>query len=66
MQTWIMASLLYACQRSAVLVEMTVCYKTNFLDAHRRMRKESKYEDLVEAGLNNGFNMRSITLEVGS
>ena len=51
-------------QKSAVLVELTVCYETNFEDAHRR--KVNKYEDLVEAGRRNGFDTSTVTLEVGS
>ena len=41
-------------QKSAILVELTLCYETNFEDAHRR--KANKYEDLVEAGRSNGFD----------
>ena len=50
-------------QKSAIL-ELTVCYETNFEDAHRR--KANKYEDLVEAGRSNGFDTSTVTLEVGS
>ena len=51
-------------QKSAVLVELTVCYETNFEDAHRR--KANKYEDLVETGRRNGYDTSTVTLEVGS
>ena len=51
-------------QKSAILVELTVCYETHFEDAHRR--KANKYEDLVEAGRSNGFDTSTVTLEVGS
>ena len=51
-------------QKSAILVELTVCYETDFEDAHRR--KANKYEDLVEAGRSNGFDTSTVTLEVGS
>ena len=51
-------------QKSAILVELTVCYETNFEDAHRR--KANKYKDLVEAGRGNSFDRSTVTLEVGS
>ena len=51
-------------QKSAVLVELTVCYETNFEDAHRQ--KANKYEDLVETGRRNGYDASTVTLEVGS
>ena len=51
-------------QKSAILVELTVCYETNFEDVHRR--KANKYKDLVEAGRSNGFDRSTVTLEVGS
>ncbi len=51
-------------QRSAILVELTVCFETNFAQAHNR--KSDKYQDLVDAAEANGFDMALITLEAGS
>ena len=48
----------------ATLVELTVCYETNYVQA--QTRKSDKYQDLVDAGEANGFTMEVITLEVGS
>ena len=50
--------------QSATLVELTVCYETNYVQA--QTRKLDKYQDLVDAGEANGFTMEVITLEVGS
>ena len=50
--------------QSATLVELTVYYETNYVQA--QTRKSDKYQDLVDAGEANGFTMEVITLEVGS
>ena len=50
--------------QSATLVELTVCYETNYVQA--QTRKSDKYQDLVDTGEANGFVMEVITLEVGS
>ena len=50
--------------KSAMIVELTVCFKTNFQEA--RARKEGKYSELVEEVEQNGFVVDMITLEVGS
>ena len=50
--------------QSAILVELTVCYETNYIQA--QTRKLGKYQDLVDEGSANGYTMRIITLEVGS
>ena len=50
--------------KSALLLEPTVCFETNFEDA--RKRKEDKYSELVEEVERNGFDVELITIEVGS
>lgn len=50
--------------KTAVIVELTVCFETNFQEA--RARKEEKYSELVEEVEQNGFVVDMITLEVGS
>ena len=50
--------------QSATLVELTVCYETNYVRA--QTRKLNKYQDLVDAGEASGFTTEVITLEVGS
>ena len=50
--------------KEVTLVELTVCYETNFADAVRR--KTEKYQDLVEACEENGYTTQLLTLEVGS
>ena len=50
--------------QSATLVELTVCYETNYVQA--QTHKSDKYQDLVDAGETNGFTTEVITLEVGS
>ena len=50
--------------KSALLLELTVCFETNFEDA--RKRKEDKYSELVEEVERNGFDVELITIEVGS
>ncbi len=51
-------------QNSATLVELTVCYETNFIQAHQR--KTNKYQDSRSMGGDNGYEMEIITLEDGS
>ena len=46
------------------MVELTVCYETNFKDA--QSRKEEKYIKLVEEIEQKGFMVDLITVEVGS
>lgn len=50
--------------KSVIIVELTVCYETNFRDA--RARKEEKYTELVKEVEENGFVVDLITVEVGS
>ena len=47
---------------SATIVELTVCFETNFKDA--QLRKE-KYMELVEEIEEKGFVVDLITMEVG-
>ena len=47
-----------------ILVELTICFETNFVDAS--LRKSEKYQDLLEACTANGFSTNLVTLEVGS
>ena len=47
-----------------VLVELTACFETNFVDAAKR--KKDKYHDLMEACTASGYSTTLITLEVGS
>ena len=49
---------------SATIVELTVCFETNFKDA--QLRKEEKYMELVEEIEEKGFVVDLITMEVGS
>ena len=46
------------------LVELTVYYETNYIQA--QTRKSNKHQDLVDTGEASGFTMEVITLEVGS
>ena len=46
------------------LVELTVCFDTNFLQAAQR--KEGKYIHLVEQGKAKGYKVDLMTLQVGS
>ena len=46
-----------------ILVELTVCFETNF-DAS--LRKAEKYQDLLEACTANRYSTTLVTLEVGS
>ena len=50
--------------KSVTMVELTVCYETNFKGA--QSRKERKYMELVEEIEQNGFVVNLITVEVGS
>ena len=50
--------------RSLCLVELTVCFESNFEDA--AIRKTAKYTDLVDQANNNGYNTTLLTLQVGS
>ena len=50
--------------RTAILVELTVCFEDNFDDA--RARKEAKYADLVDEIEENGFVVDLVTVEVGA
>ena len=55
----------YSClAKTAIIVELTVYFETNFKDAQKR--KEAKYTELVEEVEENDFVMDLITLEVGS
>ena len=45
--------------QSAMLVELTVCYETNYIQA--QTRKLGKYLDLVDEGSANSYTMRIIT-----
>ena len=47
-------------QKSVVLVELTVYHETKFVDARRQ--NANKYDDLVETGGRNGFDISTITL----
>ncbi len=46
------------------LIELTVCFETNFDDAH--LRKQSKYQDLVETIRQTPFRAHTVPLQVGS
>jgi hypothetical protein len=50
--------------KTAIIVELTVCFETNFKDAQQR--KETKYTELIEEVKENDFAVDFITLEVGS
>ena len=55
----------YSClAKTAIIVELTVCFETNFQDA--KERKATKYSELVEEIEENDFVVDMITLEVGS
>ena len=47
-----------------MLAELTICFETNFVDAHQR--KSAKYHDLLEVCSANGYSTSLVTLEVGS
>ena len=49
---------------STYLIELTVCFETNFEVA--RERKVSRYTDLVEGAEQHGYKCELITVEVGS
>ena len=49
--------------KSVTMVELTVCYETNFKDAQSR---KEKYMELVEEIEQKGFVVDLITMEVGS
>jgi hypothetical protein len=51
-------------KHSLCLVELTVCYDTNFEEASRR--KLSKYEDLAEQARVRGYHTSVHTIQVGS
>ena len=52
-------------KRTVCLVELTICYKTSYEEAHRL--KVNKYTDLVEEIKEAGiYSPKLITLEVGS
>ena len=50
--------------KSATLMELTVCFETNFEEA--KSRKETKYADLVDEIEENGFTVDLVTIEVGA
>ena len=50
--------------KSATLMELTVCFETNFEEA--KSRKETKYADLVDEIKENGFTVDLVTIEVGA
>ena len=50
--------------KSITLVELTVCFETNFEEAARR--KIAKYHHLVEQAKARGYRSELITLQVGS
>ena len=50
--------------KTATIVELTVCFETNFEAA--RLRKEEKYSELVEEVEDNGYDVDLVTVEVGS
>jgi hypothetical protein len=50
--------------KSLTLVELTVCFETNFEDAARR--KSAKYAHLVQQAQAKGYRTNLITLQVGS
>ena len=50
--------------KTAIIVELTVCFETNFEAA--RSRKEAKYSELVEEVEDNGYDVDLVTVEVGS
>ena len=51
-------------KRDAYIVELTVPFETNFRQAQER--KQSKYYEIMEEAIANGFDVDLITLEVGS
>ena len=55
----------YSClAKIAIIVELTVCFETNFQDT--KERKVAKYSELVEEIEENDFVVGMITLKVGS
>ena len=50
--------------KSLCLVELTVCYETNFEEA--ALRKSAKYEDLAEQARLNGYCTTILPIQVGS
>ena len=55
----------YSClAKTAIILELTVCFETNFQDA--KQRKVVKYSELVEEFEDRDFVVDLITLEVGS
>ena len=55
----------YSClAKTAIILELTVCFKTNFQDA--KQRKVAKYSELVKEVEDRGFVVNLIILEVGS
>ena len=50
--------------RVLCLVELTVCYETNYDKA--ALRKAAKYEDLAEQARLNGYRTTVLTIQVGS
>ena len=50
--------------KTAILVELTVCFETNFQEA--QARKEEKYRELEDKVEQNGYAVDMITVEVGS
>ena len=55
----------YSClAKTAIIVELTVCFETNLQDA--KQRKVAKYSELAEEIEERDFVVDLITLEVGS
>ena len=50
--------------KTAIIIELTVCFETNFEEA--KERKESKYRDLIEEVEGNDYMVDFLTVEVGS
>ena len=50
--------------KTAIIIELTVCFETNFEEA--KERKESKYRDLIAEVEGNDFIVDFLTVEVGS
>ena len=46
------------------MVELTVCFESNFVDASKR--KAAKYHHLLEEARSKGYKAQLITLQVGS
>ena len=49
--------------KSTIILELTVCFESNFSEAHQR--KEKKYSELFEEVEANGYSTELITMEVG-